>query len=85
MKKYRIILTKEGGIYISHKYSHESLIDKYQVHGRDWHDWVRIVISAEGKIQVKGKHDMPEWLEREYGYYMRKVKEYLGYYKGPGG
>lgn len=77
MKKYRIILTKTGKIYFTDSYSHESLINSYKISGRDWHDWVRIVLDAEGNFQVKGNHEMPEWLERQYGYFKGLVKRRL--------
>lgn len=82
MRKYRIILTKKGQVYITSDYSHDSLIDNNKVIGRDWHDWVRIVIDGDGHFCVRGKHDMPEWLERQYGYFKEIVRhEVLKYEK----
>jgi len=83
MKKYRIILTKNGEVYINHKYTHESIVDSHKVQGRDWHDWVRVVIDGEGKLQMKGETFVtkPEWLERQYAYYMNLVKDELKKYR----
>lgn len=75
MRKYRIILTKKGEIYITSDYSHDILIDNNKVTGRDWYDWVRIVIDTDGNFRVREKHDMPEWLERQYGYFKDKIKQ----------
>jgi len=77
MKKHRVILTKSGEVYHTDTYTHESLITLHGIKGRDWHDWVRIVLDADGNFTVKGDHEMPEWLERQYGHFKETVKRRL--------
>lgn len=79
MKKYRIILTKKGYIHWSESKSHSEIMYKYHVRGKDNKDWVRVSLYLhKGEWKAKAKFinivELPEWLERQYGYYMRLVK-----------
>jgi len=79
MRKLRIILTKDGEVYATEHYSHETLISEHRIRGRDWRDYVRVVLDAEGNIAVKGHErlELPEWLERQYGTMRDRIRKHV--------
>jgi len=80
MKKFNCILTKNGDVYIFKKHQHEELIIKYKIKGKEWKDWVRLIVSYQKqkwipRVKIHFNENYPEWLERQYGYFMDKIME----------